>query len=106
MSEDGKTHISPPSRKEVEKVAKLARLKLSEDEVDLFTAQLGQILEYVHILDQLDTDSVEPMAHAIEVSNVFREDAPRESLPREDALANAPKSDGQAFLVPPILGGG
>ena len=106
MTEDGKTHIAPPSRDDVQKVAKLARLKLSEDEVDLFTTQLGQILEYVHILDQLETDDVEPMAHAIEVSNVFRVDSPKDSLPREAALANAPKSDGQSFLVPPILGGG
>ncbi|MCA9070082.1 MAG: Asp-tRNA(Asn)/Glu-tRNA(Gln) amidotransferase subunit GatC [Planctomycetaceae bacterium] len=106
MTEDGTTHTAAPSRDDVQKVAKLARLKLSEDEVDLFTTQLGQILEYVHIMDQLETDDVEPMAHAIEVSNVFREDSPKDSLPREAALANAPKSDGQSFLVPPILGGG
>lgn len=90
----------------MQKVAKLARLKLSEDEVELFTTQLGQILEYVHILDQLETGNVEPMAHPIEVANVFREDSSRDSLPREDALTNAPKSDGKSFLVPPILGGG
>ena len=94
------------SRDEVRKVAKLARLKLTEDEVEVFTAQLGQILEYVHILDRLDTRDIEPMAHAVDVANVFRDDQPRESLPRESALANAPKTDGQTFLVPPILDAG
>ncbi len=97
---------APLSRDEVRKVAKLARLKLTESEVEVFTAQLGQILGYVHILDRLDTTDVEPMAHAVDVANVFREDVPRESLPRERALANAPKTDGQTFLVPPILNAG
>ena len=97
---------SPPTGEEVRKVAKLARLKLSEDELAVFTEQLGRILDYVHILDRLDTDDVEPMAHAVEVSNVFRADQVQESLPREAALANAPKTDGKSFLVPPILGGG
>jgi aspartyl-tRNA(Asn)/glutamyl-tRNA(Gln) amidotransferase subunit C len=98
--------FQPFSQDEVRKVAKLARLKLTEDELEMFTAQLGQILGYVHILDQLDTSEVEPMAHAVDVPNVFREDVPQESLPREAALANAPKSDGQSFLVPPILNAG
>jgi aspartyl-tRNA(Asn)/glutamyl-tRNA(Gln) amidotransferase subunit C len=55
------------------------------------------------MLNEVDTDDVEPMAHAVEVTNVLREDAVRESLPREAALANAPKTDGECFLVPPIL---
>jgi aspartyl-tRNA(Asn)/glutamyl-tRNA(Gln) amidotransferase subunit C len=90
----------------VRKVARLARLKLTEAELEMFTAQLGQILGYVHVLDQLDTENVEPMAHAVDVANVFRDDVPKDSLPREAALANAPKSDGAAFLVPPILDAG
>lgn len=94
------------SAEQVRKVARLARLKLTEAEVDTFTLQLGQILGYVHVLDQLDTENVEPMAHAVDVANVFREDIPKESLPHESALANAPKSDGQTFLVPPILDAG
>jgi aspartyl-tRNA(Asn)/glutamyl-tRNA(Gln) amidotransferase subunit C len=106
MPGDSETASQPLSRDEVRKVAKLARLKLTDDEFAKFTAQLGQILEYVHILDQLDTADVEPMAHAVEVVNIFREDVPAESLPREAALANAPKADGQSFLVPPILNAG
>jgi aspartyl-tRNA(Asn)/glutamyl-tRNA(Gln) amidotransferase subunit C len=96
----------PLSADEVRKVARLARLKLTDAEVETFAAQLGQILGYVHVLDRLDTENVEPMAHAVDLANIFREDEPKESLPREAALANAPKSDGQAFLVPPILDGG
>lgn len=106
MSADPEATPVSLSREEVRNVARLARLKLTESELEMFTAQLGQILEYVHILDQLDTSDVEPMAHAVDVANVFREDVPRESLPREAALANAPKTDGQAFLVPPILNAG
>lgn len=106
MSGDAKAVPAPPSREDVNKVAKLARLKLTGDELDVFTAQLGQILDYVHILDQLDTEGVEPMAHAIDLANVVRDDEIQDSLPREAALSNAPKTDGQSFLVPPILGGG
>jgi aspartyl-tRNA(Asn)/glutamyl-tRNA(Gln) amidotransferase subunit C len=92
------------TREDVEKVALLARLKLTDDELALMTAQLGQIVEYVEQLGELDTDEVEPMAHAVEVTNVFRPDEPRESLPREAALANAPKADGECYLVPAVLG--
>ena len=92
-------------REDVTKVALLARLKLSDDEIESFTSQLGQVLEYVEILNELDTADIEPMAHAVDVSNVFREDEVRESLPRDAALANAPKTDGQCFLVPQILVG-
>ena len=90
-------------REQVEKTALLARLKLSESELTTFTSQLTSLLDYVAILDEVDTEGVEPMAHAVEVSNVFREDTPTDSLPRDDALANAPQSDGECFLVPPIL---
>lgn len=87
----------------VRKVARLARIRLTEDEVATFARQLGQILHYVEILDGVDTEGVEPMAHAADIVNVFREDAPAPSLPREQALANAPKTDGQYFLVPQII---
>ena len=93
------------SRDEVAKVALLGRLKLSADEIDRLTVQLGRVLEYVAILNEVDTDGVEPMAHAIEISNVFRDDAAVASLSREDALSNAPKTDGRCFLVPAILEG-
>jgi len=88
---------------EVRQVAKLSRLKLSEDELQQLSKQMGSILEYVAILDELNTDDVEPMAQAVEVRNAFRADELAESLPREDALANAPASDGRYFLVPDIL---
>ena len=88
---------------EVSKIAHLARLKLTEPELDSFATQLGAILQYVELLNEVDTGNVEPMAHAVELTNVFRTDAIRESLPREEALSNAPKTDGRFFLVPQIL---
>lgn len=92
-------------RGDVEKVARLARLKLTDEELDRFTGQLGSVLEYVDMLNEVDTDGVEPMAHAVEVTNVLRVDETTESLPREAALSNAPLTDGKYFLVPQILDG-
>ena len=91
------------TRDEVAKVALLGRLKLSAEELDRMTDQLARILEYVEILNEVDTENVEPMAHAIELRDVFRADVPVPSLPRKDALANAPKTDGRCFVVPAIL---
>lgn len=91
---------------DVLKVARLSRLKLTPADQARFAEQLGQILDYVHLLDEIDTSPVEPMAHAGDVLNVFRPDTPCPSLGREQALANAPKSNGKYFLVPPILEGG
>ncbi|MDA1013950.1 MAG: Asp-tRNA(Asn)/Glu-tRNA(Gln) amidotransferase subunit GatC [Planctomycetota bacterium] len=91
------------TRDKVREVARLARLKLTDEEVETFTSQLGHVLEYVDILSEVNTDGVEPMAHAVEQFNVLRDDAVRESLPREAALANAPKTDGRYFQVPQIL---
>lgn len=90
---------------DVEKVARLARLKLTAEEQSRFVGQLGEILEYVRMLDELDTSAVEPAAHAADLVNVFRNDEPRPSLDRSDALANAPRTDGKYFLVPQILEG-
>lgn len=87
----------------VRRVARLSRLKLDDAEITKLTAELSQVLHYVDQLNEVDVSNVEPMAHAIELTNVFRADEPRPSLPREAALANAPKSDGKYFLVPPIL---
>jgi aspartyl-tRNA(Asn)/glutamyl-tRNA(Gln) amidotransferase subunit C len=92
------------SREAVQKVSLLARLSLSQAELDTLTAQLGQIVDYMALLNELDTDTVQPMAHAVEVANVFREDRVCDSLPREEALANAPHHDGQCYLVPAVLG--
>jgi aspartyl-tRNA(Asn)/glutamyl-tRNA(Gln) amidotransferase subunit C len=92
------------TRQQVEKVSLLARLRLSADELETMTRQLAQVVDYMALLGELDTSGVEPMAHAIEVANVFREDEVRPSLERTAALANAPHHDGQCYLVPAVLG--
>ena len=92
------------SRADIEKVALLARLQLTEDELSKMTAELAQIVGYVDQLAEVDTGGIEPMAHAIELANVFRDDAVVESLPREEALANAPHHDDRGYLVPAVLG--
>jgi aspartyl-tRNA(Asn)/glutamyl-tRNA(Gln) amidotransferase subunit C len=88
---------------EVKKVAKLARLELSETELDQFTTQLSAILDYVAKMNELDTENVEPLAHCLPISNVFREDKIKESIGTEKALANAPETDNEFFKVPKIL---
>ncbi|MDR3635108.1 MAG: Asp-tRNA(Asn)/Glu-tRNA(Gln) amidotransferase subunit GatC [Isosphaeraceae bacterium] len=88
---------------EVAKVALLARLRLSPEELQTFTGQLNSIVGFVEQLQQLDTSNVEPLAHGIDVHNVFREDVVGPSLPREKALANAPKRNEEGFLVPAVL---
>uniref|UniRef100_A0A7V4G6Q5 Aspartyl/glutamyl-tRNA(Asn/Gln) amidotransferase subunit C n=1 Tax=Desulfobacca acetoxidans TaxID=60893 RepID=A0A7V4G6Q5_9BACT len=91
------------SREEVLHVAQLARLSLEEAEVDLFTRQLNDILEYVAALQAVDTTGVPPMTHVVPVWNVFREDAVTGSLPREEGLANAPAREEGTFVVPRII---
>ncbi len=91
------------TKEDVEKVAMLARLRLSDEEMDAMTEQLGKVLGFIQQLEELDTDGVEPMAHALDIENVLVEDEIVDSLPREKALAAAPKSDGETFLVPPVL---
>jgi aspartyl-tRNA(Asn)/glutamyl-tRNA(Gln) amidotransferase subunit C len=92
------------SRSDVEKVALLARLRLTDDELETITGQLSQIVGYVDQLGGVNTEGVEPMAHAIEVENVFRDDQIAPSLPRDEALANAPHHNDQGYLVPAVLG--
>ena len=94
----------PISRAEVEKVSSLARLRLSEKELDRMTSQMGDILGYVGLLSELDTENVEPMAHALDVANVFRDDIALPSLDRAAALANAPRHDGECYMVPAVMG--
>ena len=94
----------PISREEVEKVSLLSRLLLSEEELDRLTSQMGGILQYMELLAEVDTENVEPMAHAIEVHDVFRPDQVRPSLDRDDALANAPQRDEECYRVPAVLG--
>ncbi|HUY92307.1 MAG TPA: Asp-tRNA(Asn)/Glu-tRNA(Gln) amidotransferase subunit GatC [Pirellulales bacterium] len=92
------------SREQVEKVSLLARLRLSETELETLTAQLGQVVDYMDLLGELDTENVEPMAHAVEISNVFRDDELRPSFDRAEMLARAPHADGEFYLVPAVLG--
>lgn len=92
------------SREQVEKVSLLARLRLSETELETLTAQLGQVVDYMELLGELDTENVEPMAHAVELSNVFRDDELRPSFDRAEMLARAPHADGEFYLVPAVLG--
>ncbi len=92
------------SRQDIEKVALLARLQLTEDELATMTAELAQIVGYVDQLSEVNTDGVEPMAHAIEIVNVFRADEVAPSLPRDEALSNAPHHDDRGYLVPAVLG--
>ena len=91
------------THEQVRKVAKLARLDLTEAEIEEFTGQLGAILDYVEKMNELDTADVEPLAHCLPISNVFRADEVRESLGTEKTLANAPQRDGPFFKVPKIL---
>ena len=93
------------TREDVLRVARLSRLAIEPGKVDAFTQQLRAILGYVNLLDEVDTAGVEPMAHAIALRDVLREDVATPMLPRGTALANAPATDGEFFLVPQILGG-
>jgi aspartyl-tRNA(Asn)/glutamyl-tRNA(Gln) amidotransferase subunit C len=89
------------SRMEVEHVARLARLALTEQELERFGGQLDAILAAVGKVSELDLADVEPTAHPLDVVNVWAEDEPRPSLPVAEALANAPERDGNFFRVPP-----
>jgi len=88
------------TREEVLHVAKLARLELSEEEVERFGAQLSAILEAVGKVSELDLAEVEPTAHPLQVVNVWAEDEPRPSLSPEEALENAPEREQAFFVVP------
>ncbi len=88
----------------VRKLALLARLQLSDAEVEKLGPQLQSILGFVEQLAQVNTDDVEPMTTALDVDNRWREDVVLPSLSHDDALANAPQRDDDYFLVPPVLG--
>jgi aspartyl-tRNA(Asn)/glutamyl-tRNA(Gln) amidotransferase subunit C len=92
------------TREDVEKISLLARLQLTPDELARMTEQLGQIVAYVESLAELDTEAVEPMAHALDVDNVFADDVLEPSLDRAEALRNAPHHDREFYLVPAVLG--
>lgn len=88
---------------EVRWVSHLARLELTDAELATMTPQLSAVLDYVHQLQQVPADGIEPMAHAIDIENVFRPDEPSPSLPVNVALANAPDRRGDFYGVPAVL---
>lgn len=88
--------------KDVEHVAKLARLELSEEEKVKFSKQLGDILKYMEQLNEVDTTGVEPMNHPIDFSNVMRDDVVHYEQTREELMANAPEVEQDYFKVPKI----
>jgi aspartyl-tRNA(Asn)/glutamyl-tRNA(Gln) amidotransferase subunit C len=87
-------------RQQVLHVARLARLRLSEEEVDRMAGEMSTILEHVETMNELDLEGVEPTSHVVELQNVLREDVPRECLPRERALEQAPDAADGGFRVP------
>jgi aspartyl-tRNA(Asn)/glutamyl-tRNA(Gln) amidotransferase subunit C len=91
------------SLEQVEHVAYLARLGLSEAEKQHLAEQLSHILDTMQLIDQLDTSAIPPTAQVIPLSNVMREDEPRPSLPTDQVLANAPRREGPYVVVPPVL---
>ncbi len=93
----------PVSLKDVEKIADLARLYITEEEKEKYTRQLNVILEYMEQLNKVDTSKVEPLSHPFELKNVFREDEVQPSLPVDDALKNAPEKSGNYFKVPKVI---
>ena len=90
-------------RKEVEQVARLARLDVNELDVGKLTRQLNTVLSYIDKLNELDTTGIEPMAHALPLNNVFREDGLKPSLESDRSLSNAPEQDDLFFRVPRVI---
>ena len=91
-------------RAEVERIAKLARLRLGPEEAEALARELGATLAYVRLLEQVDTQGIEPMAHVLPLATPLRADEPGVPLSPEAALQNAPAAADSSFLVPPVLG--
>ncbi|MDX8046817.1 Asp-tRNA(Asn)/Glu-tRNA(Gln) amidotransferase subunit GatC [Gracilibacillus sp. S3-1-1] len=91
------------SKEQVKHVANLARLSLTDEEVETFTQQLGDIINYAELLNELDTGDVKPTTHVLDLKNVMRKDEPKEWIKKEDALKNAPDEQDGQFRVPSIL---
>ncbi|NIP30294.1 MAG: Asp-tRNA(Asn)/Glu-tRNA(Gln) amidotransferase subunit GatC [Candidatus Dadabacteria bacterium] len=91
------------SKKEVENTAELARLEFEDDELQIFTDQLGNILEYIKNLNELDTEDIEPTSHAIEINIPLREDVVNQWINVEEALQNAPEREDDFFVVPKVI---
>ena len=92
------------TRADVAHVARLARLELDEEELDLYTHQLAAVLDHAADVEALDTAGVEPTAHPLPLRNVLRDDVPHVSLDRDEVLAQAPAAEDGRFRVPPVLG--
>ena len=92
------------TKDEVLYVAELARLNLDEAAIEKFAGQIGEILDYVDKLNEVDTEGIKPTSHAIALTNAFRDDEPRAHLDRNKALANAPDEEDGNFLVPKVVG--
>ena len=90
--------------KDVAKVGLLARLAVSESDLERMTGELSKIVGFVSMLGELDTADVAPLAHPLDTQNVFRDDVPAHSLSTAQALQSAPRHDGECFLVPAVLG--
>lgn len=97
------TIVSRISTEEVKHVANLARLAVTEEEVQKFTQQLDAIIVYAEQLNELDTENVEPTSHVLDMKNVMREDIPSKGLPQEDVLKNAPEHQDGQIKVPSII---
>jgi aspartyl-tRNA(Asn)/glutamyl-tRNA(Gln) amidotransferase subunit C len=91
------------SLEEVRHISKLSRLSLTEDETELYATQLSKIIDYVEQLNNPDTSGTEPTSHIIPLNNVMADDRPGISLPREEALKNAPDATGKFYRVPKII---
>jgi aspartyl-tRNA(Asn)/glutamyl-tRNA(Gln) amidotransferase subunit C len=92
------------TKDDVAHVADLARLRLTDDELEAFTGQLAAVLEHAADVEQLDVEGVPPTSHPYPLQNVLRDDEPRPSLDRDEVLAQAPKAVDGRFQVPPVLG--
>jgi aspartyl-tRNA(Asn)/glutamyl-tRNA(Gln) amidotransferase subunit C len=92
------------SRNDVAKVGLLARLALSDADLDTMTRELSTIVGFVGQLEKIDTAAIAPLAHPLDTQNVFRDDVPAASLSTAEALQAAPRHDGECFLVPAVLG--
>lgn len=95
----------PISREKVKHIASLARLKLSEEEITLYSRQLSDIITYVDKLKELNVDDVKTMSHVLDMVNVLREDKGLPSLSRKDVMKNAPSHDDENFKVPRVIKG-
>lgn len=92
------------SKEEVKHVADLARLDMDESSIEIFSEQIGNILQYIDTLNRVDTENAKPTSHAVFLENAFREDEVHEHIDRDLALANAPEKEDGNFIVPRVIG--